>query len=178
MTPPVTTRQPPKVVEVGGVVKPHGVRGELKVRPHFAGSDSLLSIDEVWLASGVAEARPFRVVSARRANRFVLLRLEGIEDMDAAEELRGARVLVSRDQLPEPGQDEFYLADLVGARVEAPSGEVGTVVEVRVHPSVDSLVIQRKDGTLVEQPLGEPWIESVDVDEACVRLSTTDGLIV
>lgn len=160
------------------MTKPHGVRGELKVRPHFAGSDSLLAVDEVWLATGTAEPRPFHVVSARRANRFVLLGLEGVADMNAAETLRGARVLVAREQLPELGDDEYYLSDLVGARVEAPSGEVGRVVEVRVHPSVDSLVIQRPDGALVEQPLGDAWVESVDVDAACVRLSTTDGLIV
>lgn len=160
------------------MVKPHGVHGELKVRPHFAGSESLLSVEQVWLQAGsAAKPRAFGVVSARRANRFVLLALEGVGDMDAAEALRGARVLVSRDRLPDPGEDEFYLSDLVGARVQAPSGDVGEVIEVRVHPSVDSLVIRRPDGSLVEQPLTEPWIESVDVEEARVRLSTTDGLI-
>lgn len=158
------------------MVKPHGVRGALKVRPHFEGSDSLLSVESVWLAVGQAE-RAYRVVSARRANRFVLLTLEGVGDMDTAESLRGSRVLVSRAELPELAEDEFYLSDLVGARVEAPSGEVGDVVEVRVHPSVDSLVIRTPDGKLLEQPLSEPWLESVDVDGACVRLSTTDGLI-
>lgn len=173
---PDSARPAQKLVEIGGVVKPHGVRGELKVRPHFAGSDSLLSVEQVWLALRT-EPRAYQVVSARRANRFVLLRLEGVDDMDAANELRGARVLLSRDQLPELDEDEFYLSDLVGARVQAPSGEVGQVVEVRVHPSVDSLVIKRPDGTLVEQPLGEPWIESINVERACVRLANTDGLI-
>ncbi len=159
------------------MVKPHGVRGELKVRPHYAPSESLLSVKTVWLALGADEPRPFQVVAARRANRFVLLVLDGVRDMDSAERLRGARVLLDRDSLPAPGQDEFYLADLVGARVEAPSGEIGRVIEVRVHPSVDSLVIERPDGTIVEQPLAEVWLESIDVDGACVRLSTTDGLI-
>lgn len=159
------------------MVKPHGVRGELKVRPHYAASDSLLFVERVWLALGTDEPRPFKVVSARRANRFALVALDGVPDLDAAERLRGARVLVERAALPELDQDEFYLSDLVGARVEGPSGEIGRVVEVRVHPSVDSLVIEKPDGTLVEQPLGDAWLESVDVEGACVRLSTTDGLI-
>lgn len=174
---PVATRQAAQLVEVGGVVKPHGVRGELKVRPHYAASVSLLFVEQVWLAAGANEPRPFRVLAARRANRFVLLGLDGVRDVDAAERLRGARVLVERSSLPELDPGEFYLSDLVGARVEGPSGEIGRVVEVRVHPSVDSLVIARPDGTVVEQPLGEAWLESVDVDGACVRLSTTDGLI-
>ena len=174
---PVATRPSTRLIEVGGVVKPHGVRGELKVRPHYAASDTLFLVERVWLAQGADDPRAFDVVSARRANRFVLLGLDGVGDMDAAERLRGARVLVERDALPELEDDEFYLSDLVGARVEGPSGEIGRVVEVRVHPSVDSLVIEKPDGTLVEQPLGEAWLESVDVERACVRLSTTDGLI-
>lgn len=119
----------------------------------------------------------FKVRAARPANRAVLVSLEGIQDRDRAEALRGATVSVARDSLPALEAGEYYLCDLIGASVVAPRGPVGEVVEVRVHPSVDSFVVRAPDGTLWEQPIAEPWILSVDVTAKRVELSTTDGLV-
>jgi ribosomal 30S subunit maturation factor RimM len=69
------------------------------------------------------------------------------------------------------------LCDLVGATVVAPDGVVGEVVEVRVHPSVDTLVLRSRDGALLEQPIAEPWIASVDVEKKRVELTSTDGIV-
>ena len=84
---------------------------------------------------------------------------------------------VPRSALPplEPG--EYYLCDLVGAKVVAPGAEVGEVVEVRAHPSVDTIVVKTPDGTLLEQPLTDPWVVSVDAENKLVELSTLDWLI-
>jgi 16S rRNA processing protein RimM len=84
---------------------------------------------------------------------------------------------VPRDRLPPPEQGEYYLCDLVGATVRTSSRIVGEVTEVRVHPSVDTLVIRAPDGKLFEQVIAEPWIESVDVEAKLVELSSEDGLI-
>ena len=144
---------------------------------HWAPSEVLLEVPAVWLRAEGRAPESWRVESARRAGRMVLLRLQGIDDRDAADALRGAAVEVARDELPplEPG--EYYLCDLVGCRVVGPAGPVGLVHEVRPYPSVDVLVIQTSDGRLVEQPLTAPWIERVDVAGSCVALSSTDGII-
>jgi 16S rRNA processing protein RimM len=163
-------------LEIGRVTKPHGIRGEVKVHLHWSGSTSLLGVERVLLRWPDRE-RWVRVEHARAADKHVLLVLEGVGDREAAEALRGAAVLVDRAGLPELHEDEYYLADLIGACVVAPSGEVGEVVEVRTHPSVDSLVIRTPAGDVVEQPLVQPWIERVDPAAKRVELSTTDGLI-
>jgi 16S rRNA processing protein RimM len=107
----------------------------------------------------------------------VLLRLDGIDTREAAESLRGCTISVDRGALPplEPG--EYYLCDLVGMRALGPSGDIGRVVEVQVHPTVDAVVIEMDDGKRVEQPLTEPWVERVDVDEGVLVLATTDGMV-
>jgi len=165
------------LVEIGRITRPHGVRGELRVHLHWAGSDTLDQIEAVTLVRR-GEQTVHRVVAARRADKAVLLTLEGVSDRDAAERLRGSGVCVPRDALPALEEGEYYLCDLVGARVTGPDGGlVGEVVEIRVHPSVETLVVRTPDGRLVEQALVEPWIERVDAQGKLVELSSTEGLI-
>jgi 16S rRNA processing protein RimM len=164
-------------VEIGTVARAHGVRGEVRIRLHWADSHALETVRSVWIGRPGAEPREYRVASVRAVAKAALVQLDGIADRDAAERLRGSIVSVPRDVLPplEPG--EYYLCDLVGARVVAPEGEVGRVVEVRVHPSVDSVVVETPDGRQLEQPLVEPWLDEVDAEGGIVRLTTTDGMV-
>lgn len=171
------TSAPPSLIEVGRVSKAHGIRGELRVVLHWENSDALSHVRRVFLASRGGLVRAFDVRTARFANRAVLLTLAGVGDRNQAEALRGATVSVERSDLPALEQGEYYLCDLVGASVFAPSGLVGEVVEVRVHPSVDALVIRAPDGAFLEQPIAEPWISSVDVSQKRIELTSTDGLV-
>ena len=110
---------------IGYVARAHGLRGELRVHLHAAESTVLFDVDKVWI--GGQE----RVVeSARPTTGAVLLTVEGIEDRDAAEALKGQPVEVERDAVSlEPG--EYLLADLPGCVVVDEEGrEIGRVVEV------------------------------------------------
>jgi 16S rRNA processing protein RimM len=166
-----------KLFELGRVARPHGVSGELRVALHNPESRTLLDVDSVVLRNKRGTEREYRVVGARAVNKAALLRLDGVADRDAAEVLRGQSVLVPRSAIPAPEDGEYYLLDLVGVSVHGPNGPLGEVVEVRVHPTVDSIVIRRPDGELLEQPLVEPWIESVDVEAGSIVLSSLDGLV-
>ena len=166
-----------KLVELGKIARPHGLRGEARVRLHFARSETLLGASEVVLIHPELGETTRAVESARRANRAVLLKLRGVDDRNAAEALRDSVVAVPRDRLPALEDDEFYLCDLVGADVVTPDGPLGRVVEIRAHPSVDTLVIETSSGERREQPLCEPWVVRVDAATPRVELSGTDGLI-
>ena len=173
----MSTTLPPSLIEVGRVARAHGVRGEIRVALHWEHSDSLSHVDEVVLTAKEKTLGTFAIRSVRPVDRAVLLTLVGVQDRDRAESFRGAAVLVSRAALPPLENGEYYLCDLVGASVVSPNGPVGEVVEVRVHPSVDTLIVRAPDGKLWEQPIAEPWIVSVDVEKRRVELSGTDGLV-
>jgi 16S rRNA processing protein RimM len=164
-------------VEVGRVTRAHGIRGEVRVQLHWAGSRALEAVDTVWLACGSDAPRAYRVEAARPVAKAVLLQLEGISERDAAERLRGMVVSLPREALPplEPG--EYYLCDLIGARVVGPEGDIGRVEEIRVHPMVDSLVVRTTDGRLLEQPLVEPWLDRVDLSSGVIHLTSAEGMI-
>jgi 16S rRNA processing protein RimM len=167
------------LLAIGRVGRAHGLRGELRIELHFAGSDALDQVEELWLGQSAGDstnAQRYGIELARAVPRAYLVKLEGVSDRNAADALRGRTVWVARAELPE-SEDEYYLVDLLGAKVLGPEGEVGTVVEIATHPSVDALVIRCADGRTLEQPLLDAFVARVSVAEKLVELSSLEGLI-
>jgi 16S rRNA processing protein RimM len=166
-----------KLVELGRVGRAHGIRGEVRVHLHWPDSDTLATVETVVLTREGRPPSTMDIESVRPAGKGVLLKLAGIHDRDAAEALRGSGVAVPHEALPPLEEGEYYLSDLVGMQVVGPNGDVGRVVEVRIHPSVDSIVIETGTGERLEQALAEPWILKVDVARSTIELTSTEGLI-
>ena len=166
-----------KTIELGYVTRPHGIRGELKVKLHFEQSDALFEVHSVLLVKGEREPEAYEVAVVRRAGKGVLLGLKGVSTRDAAELLAGARVCIDRGALPALASDEYYLVDVVGCEVHGASGPLGVVQSIATHPTVDALVIVTPDGRVLEQPLDDHWIERVSIQERLVVLRSLDGLI-
>jgi 16S rRNA processing protein RimM len=171
---------PGGLLAIGRVSRAHGLKGELRVDLFFDGSDALDQVDELWLSrqpETPAGAQRHVIEEARPVPRAYLVKLAGVVERNGAEALKGSTVWVSRSALPASDDSEYYLVDLIGARVVGPEGEVGTVIEIATHPSIDALVIKTPDGRTVEQPLVPDWILRVSVAEKLVELSTLEGLI-
>lgn len=150
---------PEDAVEVGRVVDAWGVKGGIKVMP-FSSDPQALFCTKKWFlrpaeaavgaavrpgaatkpASAVASAaqaarlnapRFLQVKSAREQSDIVVATCEGLDDRNAAEALKGARVFVSRSAFPTPDDGEFYWIDLIGLDVSNPQGEaLGRVVDL------------------------------------------------
>ena len=163
-------------LEVGRVSKAHGITGELRIVPHWESSDALEQVSEIWLTLK-DERTAYAVERARAVPRAYLVKLRGVDDRNAAEALHGATVSVPRSALAplEPG--EYYLIDLIGAKVLGPAGEIGEVTAIASHPTVDVIVLRLTDGSSAEQALAEPWLSSVDVAAHQVILNSLDGLM-
>lgn len=172
---------PVGLLAIGRVARAHGLKGELRIEPFFEGSDALEHVDELWLSRQpeVSDGAARYVIEwARAVPRAYLVKVEGVVERNGAEALRGSTVWVPRSALPEPAAtDEYYLVDLLGAKVVGPDGEIGTVIEIATHPSVDALVIRTADGRTLEQPLVPAFVAKVSVAEKLVELSTLDGLL-
>jgi 16S rRNA processing protein RimM len=164
-------------LEVARVTRPHGIRGLVKVELHWSGSASLANVERLTLLLPSGERREFAVESLRPANKEFLVKLAGVDDRDAADTLRGAKVLMPRSALPALPSGEAYLVDLVGAEVVAPDGLVGEVVRVEVYPSMDTLVVRAPDGRLLEFALAPAFVAKLDPEAKRIELVSRDGLI-
>ncbi|MGE3668994.1 MAG: ribosome maturation factor RimM [Polyangiaceae bacterium] len=166
---------PEEMIGLGKITRPPGIRGELRIAPYWVEGDTLETAERLWLRTKDG-LREVSVRGVRRSNKALLMDL-GCDDRNTAELLRGAELCVPRTALPELEPGEYYLVDLLGARVECEGEEVGEVVELRTHPSVDAVVIRLKSGKLREQVLAEPWLAEVDTAGKRLVLSSLDGLI-
>lgn len=106
-----------KLVIMGRVVAPYGVFGWLKVLPDTETLDSLLDYDSWWLGKD-NDWQALTVKQAKIHNDVLLVKLQGIDDRDAAFACKGKQVAVPRDALPEAAENEYYWSDLIGLTVK------------------------------------------------------------
>lgn len=168
---------PRRFVAVAEIARAHGIQGELRLKLYHEGSDLLAERPTLKLRLPDGTERGAEITSVRSANKAVLARLAGVTDRDAAEALRGAVLLVPRDEFPPLDEGEFYACDIEGARAELASGEVvGRVLALASYPTCEVLVVERADGSKLEVPLLDDYVASVDTEAGLVRLVTIDGL--
>lgn len=130
------------MVVMGRVVAPYGVYGWLKVVPDTEAIDGLFDYDTWWLGRG-NDWREMVVETAKIHNDVILVKLEGIDDRDAAFACKGKQIAVPRDQLPEPEENEYYWSDLIGLRVKNLQGvDFGLITEVFETGANDVLVVK------------------------------------
>jgi 16S rRNA processing protein RimM len=165
-------------VPLAAVSRPHGIQGELRLKLFNQDSEVLLSQEEVLVRLSGGEEHEVSVDHARRAGDAILMKLYSVDDRDRAAELRGALVCARRASFPELEEGEFYVCDVLGARVVFPSGEeLGTVRELLNYPASDVLVVRAADGGKDwDVPLMAKFVQEVDVLAGVVRLVTLDGL--
>ena len=169
-------------VPLAEVARPHGVRGELRLRLYNSDSDLLLELDEVLVRFPDGEEQEVSVDGARRADDAILMKLHSVDDRDRAEELRAAVVCARRSDFPPLEDGEFYACDVEGARVVVDDGEggtreVGRVRAMRVYPATSVLVVDAGDGGRAwEVPLVDSVVRSLDVPGGTVTLATMDGV--
>jgi 16S rRNA processing protein RimM len=168
-------------VPLAEVARPHGVRGELRLKLYNQDSDILLEQEEVLVRLKKGGEHEVTVDKARRADDAILMKLHSVDDRDRADELRGALICVRRESFPPLEEGEFYVCDVEGANVMMRAGEalerLGVVRELRSYPSVEVLVVSAADGGKDwEVPLVEAFVESVDVPGRQVIVASLDGL--
>ncbi|AZV93384.1 ribosome maturation factor RimM [Kerstersia gyiorum] len=115
---------PANLIELGRIVSAYGLRGWIKIQPHSARSEALLSAKRWWLvpssrATGpvLAEARAWKVKLSRTQGSTIVGALDGISDRNDAEPLKGMLVMVDRSDFPETDDGEYYWVDLMDCQV-------------------------------------------------------------
>ena len=164
-------------VPLAEIARPHGVKGELRLRLFNATSDVLLGQDEVLVRMKDGEEHEVSVERARRADDAILMKLFSVDDRNRAEDLRGAHICVRRRDFPEAEDGEFYAIDIVGSEAKLAGERVGVVAELITYPSIEVLLIHADDGKGDwEVPLTEMFIGKVDVAGKVVELVTLDDV--
>ena len=177
MTEGQARRELPETVVVGRVGKPHGVRGEVTVE---VASD----VDERWSRGSRLQARvpglgrqTLIVAESRPRKEGLIVRFEGVEDRDQAEELRGIGLEVDRADVPPAPEGTYYFYELVDCEcVDRRAGSLGHVVDVIEDGGGVLLEVRSDRGTLLI-PFVLAYLESTDMERGRLELDLPEGLI-
>jgi 16S rRNA processing protein RimM len=157
-------------IEIGGVARAHGIRGEVVIVTHDPDSATLSSVTTIFVG-GVER----KILQARDTQRGWLVALEGILTRNDAEALQGKPVEIDRTAL-ELGDDDVLLDDLIDCEVRLPDGKLwGKVAEIMIGAHQDLLVIH--DGEIERLlPIVDEFITSIDVEAGVVTVDPPEDL--
>lgn len=152
-------------LNVGEVLKPQGIRGELKVKPFTDDAEVFRDFTRVFV-----EETPYKVLSVRTGGGLVFLGLKGVPDRNAAELLRGKQLYVAREDAPVPEEGRYYIADLLGCNLVTETGEtLGRLTGVR-QAATDIYTVEM-DGKEVMFPAADGVITAVDVQSGTITVN-------
>ena len=167
----MSTDSEDKLLEIGVVGRAHGIAGFVNIFLHNPDSSILSELETVLLQDGTG-TRSVQVLEVRSGQKKCVVRLGGIDSRNDAEDIKGAKLLVPRSQLPRLEDDEFYVADLIGAEAFDGDRLLGFVTAARPQGSVE-LVTVTSETEIMEVPLVEDFVVSVNCDEGKLQLTDT-----
>jgi len=165
-----------KPLQVGRIGRAHGIRGEVTVTPSTDDPAARFAAGSALRTD--SESRPvLTVAGARQSGQVQVVAFAGIADRNTAELLRGIRLFVDAESLPEPAEDEFYDHQLVGLAVHHRNGELlGEVVDVMHPPAAPVLVVKRPDDTEELVPFVKVIVPDVDIAAGRLLVDPPDGM--
>jgi len=167
-------------IVLGQAVGAHGLRGEIRIRYLGDGPENLLRQTAVWLEEDgrSAAAKPFEVVAAQSGRPGeVRFKLEGVEERDTAQSLKGRLVLGAVEQLEPLEDDEFYWHQVVGCRAESKEGRfIGTVREIWETGAHDVLVVETDAGERHLISAAREIVTLIDLDSGRIIVDTLPGM--
>ena len=160
------------IIKLGKITAPQGIKGEVRVYPYTDKPTRFSEIEAVLL-----NGRRCRIEKARYMKNMAILKLEGIDDRNAAEAVRNRELLLPREELWKQPEDTYFVDDLVGCAVVSEDGApVGTLKTIHSRPAQDLYEIERADGSSFLLPAVKEFIKDVKTDEKIIVTHLIEGL--
>jgi 16S rRNA processing protein RimM len=167
-----------ELIAVARVAKTRGVRGEVAADLLTDFPERFDGLEELIAVSPVGERRRLAVEESWLHGGRVILKFEGFNTPEAAQELVGYELAVPEADAVELEEGEFFEWQLAGCRVETVANELlGTVAQVLHYGAAPVLVVKSDEGRENLIPLAESICVEVNIEEKLIRVDPPEGLI-
>ncbi|MBN1903135.1 16S rRNA processing protein RimM [Candidatus Sumerlaeota bacterium] len=170
-----------KFIEIGRILRPHANKGDVRVWSEADSPEAFFRFLEkpVFLErNNGAMPELIEVEEARAHKGFILVKIMGIEDMDAAEGLRGCLMMIREEDREPLGENEYYWDQLIGLEVRDGKEErlIGHVKDMLNPGGNLMLEIEKEGGKTFLAPFARELIASVDLEKGIIRAQFPEGL--
>ncbi len=165
------------LLQVGIITSTHGVRGEVKVYPTTDDPRRFRRLKEVVLDTG-REKLNLEIEGVKFFKQFVILKFKGLDNINDIEKYRQKILYVTRKNAVRLQRDEYFIADLIGLKVQDEDGtELGTVKDVIETGANDVYEVEMADGRSLLLPAIKQCILNVDVENGMMQVHVLEGLL-
>lgn len=145
------------LIYLGRINGVHGVRGWVKIHSDCRPRETIFNYSSFIAKRGNRSQSELKLIDGRAQGKGLVAKFEGIDDRDSAYALNGLSLYISRSELPEPGEDEFYWADLIGLTVVNKAGEqLGQVHELFETGANDVIIVRDPNNKEILIPFAVP----------------------
>ena len=165
------------LLQVGIITSTHGVRGEVKVYPTTDDPRRFRRLKEVVLDTG-REKLNLEIEGVKFFKQFVILKFKGLDNINDIEKYRQKSLYVTRKNAVRLQRDEYFIADLIGLKVQDEDGtELGTVKDVIETGANDVYEVEMAEGRRLLLPAIKQCILNVDVENGMMQVHVLEGLL-
>ncbi len=147
-----------ETLKIGLILKPQGIKGQLKVQPLTDDINRYKNLKEI-----IIDQKVYRVTGAIISGQTVFLQLFGVNDRDTAETFRGKFLHVKREDAVALEEGRYFVVDLIGCNViSKEKGVIGEIIDI-FSSRTDVITVKCLDGRVMRFPFLKDLVERVDV---------------
>ena len=160
---------------IGKIVNVHGIKGEVKIYTYTDDIKNLSKLKKMYFDKNMQDEH--KVLSSKIQNNMLIVKFEGIDDVDVANKLRDTDVYTKIEEIKQ--KDTYYIEDLISCEVIKLEDEslIGKVAYVFSTGANDVLEIDLVDGKKVYFPMIKDVIKNVDIENKKIFVSVMEGLM-
>ena len=156
-------------LEAGQIVNTHGIRGEVQIVPWADDAAFLRKFKTFYI-----DNRPVRVERSSVHKTRLIVKFEGVDDINAAMPMKTKVIFIDRADAKLP-KGRFFIQDILGAKVVTEAGEpVGTLTDVMDMPQGQIYQVQGETEHLI--PAVPEFVKHVDVDGGVITVALIEGM--
>ena len=169
---------PMELLEIGRIVRCHGLAGRLKILSYLESQDILDNLREVFVGRRSQETVPFSVDAVQPGREFFILKLGGVEDRDTAAKLVRSSVWISSEKMKKLPEGEYYWSEIIGLQVVTEEGQsLGRIETVFPTGGNDVYVCRSAEKEILLPAIGEV-VRKIDTAQGIMTVRLLKGLAV
>lgn len=164
------------LLQVGVITSTHGIRGEVKVFPTTDDPNRFRKLKQVILDTG-KEQLEMEIASVKFFKNQVIVKFKGIDDINDVEKYRKAGLYVTRENAVPLGENEYFIADLIGLKVISDDEEeLGVIDDVLQTGANDVYIVKKEQTPDLLIPAIKDCIKNVNIEEGTMIVHLLPGL--
>ena len=160
--------------KIGKVVNSVALKGEIKIYNYSDYKERYEEIEKLLIGETL-----YKIQKVRYQKEMVIVKLEGIDDRNAADELKNEDIFIYEDELRELPEDVHYIKDLIGLSVidKKDGTKLGEIVDVLQNSAQDIYVVKREGKEDLLIPVVSEFVKEISLEDKTVNVELIEGFL-